>query len=332
MDESRRPPRPTPGDGRGASRSRRGSGAADGRRPARPAGPSRPGRADRSDRPGRPDRAARRRLLRVVPDEAAGPDTRPIGAAEAPSPPTGGGRAARPARPAGPARPGRPRGVDRRALLADATQPLDAVDVPAERTSVEDQPVRILAAVPDPDPAPDTASRAERSATSARRRPRRGGGRPPPPRPPPGGGGGAPPGGPRRKERRARAREAVRLAKAGGEYRSDRRVVIGVACVAVLSMVALLIVAQPMRLWQQQRRDIAEAQESVDEIRAQRRRVQEQTERMNTDAAVREHARSLFEMSDEGKPIAFIPPTAAVDLGLPETWPFTGIERELGAG
>lgn len=87
-----------------------------------------------------------------------------------------------------------------------------------------------------------------------------------------------------------------------------------------------------MRQWREQRQEIGDGQQRLDAIERQRERTREQTEELGSDETVRRTARELFEMVDPGEDLVVVLPPPSEDLGLPNTWPFTGVERELGLG
>lgn len=145
-------------------------------------------------------------------------------------------------------------------------------------------------------------------------------------------------------ERADRADRPVRRARS--EHRADRvpdrtdvprRLRIrgwmpAAALLLVLLGVSAMVIAQPLRQWRDQQNDISSAQRRLDDVRAERELVQDLTEDLRSDASIRRHARELLDMVDPGEDLVIVLPPGSPDLGLPDTWPFTGVERELGMG
>lgn len=136
----------------------------------------------------------------------------------------------------------------------------------------------------------------------------------------------------RRRERRRHDRDLFAADGDADAGASRRRVGIAVLCGVTLAAAALVVIAQPFGQWRSQQRDIAEAHERLEDVREQRRLIREQTEEMRGEAAIRRYARAMFEMVDPGEDLVIVLPSSVEDLGLPDIWPFTGVERELGTG
>lgn len=105
-----------------------------------------------------------------------------------------------------------------------------------------------------------------------------------------------------------------------------------VALVLVLLGVAATVIAQPLRQWRDQQKEISVAERRLADVRAERETVQDLTEKLRSDSSIRRHARELLDMVDPGEELVIVLPPGSTDLGLPDAWPFTGVERELGTG
>ena len=96
------------------------------------------------------------------------------------------------------------------------------------------------------------------------------------------------------------------------KVRARRRALVGLA-VLVLFVGVLLVAVFPTRTWWDQRSETAEAEAELAEVRAER-----------------ERTAALIETLETPEEIAILP--APVDpIGLPDGWPFTGVERAFGA-
>lgn len=111
-----------------------------------------------------------------------------------------------------------------------------------------------------------------------------------------------------------------------------RHLIIAIVVLTVFGALGYQVVAGPLRQWRDQRQEIDAAEQRLEEVREERRRIGEQIDDANRESEVRRSARELFEMVDPGDDLVVIVPEPIDDLGLPGTWPFTGVERELGAG
>lgn len=98
-------------------------------------------------------------------------------------------------------------------------------------------------------------------------------------------------------------------------------------------LVGVLFVAVfPMRPLLGQRQDTARAEAELSQVQAQRAAVARETERLTTDEEIEKQARSEFGYVKPGEEAYNVLPAPTDPIGLPESWPFTGVERALAAG
>lgn len=134
----------------------------------------------------------------------------------------------------------------------------------------------------------------------------------------------------RRKDRRAAKTPVDRRVR--HRHLHNRQTVVGFLCAALLICGALFVISQPYRLWHQQKAEAASAQTKLDGIRAERSRIKDQLEVLGTDAEVERQARQYLNMVDPNQQPVTVLPAPIEPIGLPETWPFTDVERELASG
>jgi cell division protein FtsB len=109
-----------------------------------------------------------------------------------------------------------------------------------------------------------------------------------------------------------------------------RRLVAGLI-VTVLLAGFLVFAVFPTRTFFQQRRDAAAAEAELAKVKAERAEVQREKHRLQTDAEIARRAREELGMVEPGEEAYDILPTPVAPIGLPPGWPFTGVERVLGA-
>lgn len=80
-----------------------------------------------------------------------------------------------------------------------------------------------------------------------------------------------------------------------------------------------------------QRASTAKAEAELRDVQAQRAVTAKQSERLSSKAEIEKRAREDFAMKHPGQEIVNILPTPTDPIGLPDTWPFTGVERAFGA-
>src|SRR4051794_15738896 len=97
-------------------------------------------------------------------------------------------------------------------------------------------------------------------------------------------------------------------------------------------LVAVLLFAVfPTRSWIAQRKEAAAAQQELDDVRAQRATTKQSTKKLKTDDYIERTATAEFGYVYPGEELYPILPAPADPIGLPDGWPFTGVERALGA-
>lgn len=111
-----------------------------------------------------------------------------------------------------------------------------------------------------------------------------------------------------------------------------RRRLVGALAFTVLAVGVLFAAISPLTSWWEQRSDTAATQEELQEIRAERERVQAETERLTTPEEIEKQARAELGFQRPGEETYNHLPAQLEPIGLPETWPFTGVERTIGAG
>lgn len=109
-----------------------------------------------------------------------------------------------------------------------------------------------------------------------------------------------------------------------------RRLVAGLVC-TVLLVGVLFVAVFPTRTWFAQRDATTRAEAELEQVQAERARIARETERLGTDEEIEKEARSSgYRMPNEE--VINVLPVRTDPIGLPETWPFTGVEQVLGAG
>jgi cell division protein FtsB len=115
-----------------------------------------------------------------------------------------------------------------------------------------------------------------------------------------------------------------------GKIKARRRALAGLV-VTVMLVAVLLFAVFPTRSWLAQREETAAAQQELDEIREQRATTKQATERLETDEYIEQTAVDEFGFVYPGEELYPILPSQTDPIGLPEGWPFTGVERVFGA-
>jgi len=115
-----------------------------------------------------------------------------------------------------------------------------------------------------------------------------------------------------------------------GKIKARRRALAGLV-VTVLLVAVLLFAVFPTRTWLAQRRETAAAQEELRELRAQRATAKAMRDKLETDEYIEQQAKEQLNMVNPGEEAYNILPAPTDPIGLPEGWPFTGVERVFGA-
>ena len=119
-----------------------------------------------------------------------------------------------------------------------------------------------------------------------------------------------------------------RAARAQAQAR--RRLMLGLT--ATVMLVGVLFVAVfPARTYLDQRSATKAAEAELAEVRAERAAVQRESKRLETPEEIEKRAREEFGYTKPGEETYNILPAPADPIGLPDSWPFTGVERALGA-
>ncbi len=115
-----------------------------------------------------------------------------------------------------------------------------------------------------------------------------------------------------------------------GKIRARRRLLAGLAVTVLLAGV-LLFAVFPTRTWWQQRNDTAATAEQLAQVKAERAQVKREQARLETDEEIARRAKEELGYVKPGEEAFAILPAPAEPIGLPEGWPFTGVERVFGA-
>ena len=120
------------------------------------------------------------------------------------------------------------------------------------------------------------------------------------------------------------------MARPSPRVLARRRILVGLAGLVLLVGV-LLVAVFPTRTWWDQRAETAEAERELAEVTAERERVQRLTETLKTPEEIARLARQELGYVNPGEEAFSVLPTPVEPIGLPEGWPFTGVERAFGA-
>jgi len=93
--------------------------------------------------------------------------------------------------------------------------------------------------------------------------------------------------------------------------------------------VVLGVLVMPGRLWVGQRNDIAQAQEQLDELKAENRRLTVKVDRLGSAALIEHAARENFGWVHPRDEVYTIPPAPPLRVELPEVWPFGLLQEPL---
>ena len=101
--------------------------------------------------------------------------------------------------------------------------------------------------------------------------------------------------------------------------------------VTVMLVGLLFVGVFPARTYLDQRSATKAAEAELREVRAERAAVKRESERLETPAEIEKRAREEFGYKKPGEETYNILPAPTDPIGLPEGWPFTGVERVFGA-
>jgi len=108
--------------------------------------------------------------------------------------------------------------------------------------------------------------------------------------------------------------------------------IIGGVVMSVLLLGFLLFAVFPSGQWWQQRKDTAQVQADLDEVRAAKARVEQEQALLRTEAEIARRAKEEFGYVNPGEDAYNILPAPTDPIGLPAGWPFIGVERVFGTG
>lgn len=115
-----------------------------------------------------------------------------------------------------------------------------------------------------------------------------------------------------------------------GKIKARRRAVAGLV-VTVMLVAVLLFAVFPTRSWLAQRKDTAAAEQELADLKAKRATTNAMKDKLETDEYIEQQAKEEFGYVHPGEEAYNILPAATDPIGLPEGWPFTGVERVFGA-
>lgn len=101
--------------------------------------------------------------------------------------------------------------------------------------------------------------------------------------------------------------------------------------VTVLLVGVLLFAVFPTRSWLAQRSETATAQQELDDLKAQSAKVTAEQKKLRTAEEIERRAKEELGYVNPGEELYPILPAPTDPIGLPEGWPFTGVERVFGA-
>ncbi len=111
--------------------------------------------------------------------------------------------------------------------------------------------------------------------------------------------------------------------------RRPRARLVGALVVSVLFVGVLLIAVFPTRSYLAQRASVHQAEQRLNELNRENRRLAAQTRRLTTPAEIERLARGQYGLVRPGEQAYAILPAPKPPIGLPELWPFAGFEHLL---
>lgn len=110
-----------------------------------------------------------------------------------------------------------------------------------------------------------------------------------------------------------------------------RRRLVGAVTASVVAIAVLFLAGLPVKTYLQQRNDTRRAEAALAEVQEERQRIARETSRLETPAAIEERAREELGFQRPDEETYNVLPVPSEPLGLPDAWPFTGVERALGS-
>lgn len=111
--------------------------------------------------------------------------------------------------------------------------------------------------------------------------------------------------------------------------RGRRRLVGGLAA-TVISVGVLFVGVFPVNTYRTQRAATVKAEAQLRDVQAERARVKQASQLLQTDPEIERRAREWFGYQLPDEQIYNVLPAPADPIGLPDAWPFAGVERLLG--
>jgi len=103
--------------------------------------------------------------------------------------------------------------------------------------------------------------------------------------------------------------------------------------VATVLMVGVLFVGVfPTRTYLAQRASVRKSEAELRDLEAERAAVKRETATLETTAEIERRARADLGYVKPGEEAYNVLPGRTAPTGLPDTWPFVGVERALAAG
>ncbi len=112
------------------------------------------------------------------------------------------------------------------------------------------------------------------------------------------------------------------------KVRRRARIMVGLA-VTVLLVGVLFVAVLPTPTFLEQRSETAQLESELAEVQAEREAVQAEIDRLGTDSEVEALARRNGYVRP-GEEAYNVMPTPIDPIGLPDTWPFAGVEEAMG--
>ena len=99
---------------------------------------------------------------------------------------------------------------------------------------------------------------------------------------------------------------------------------------SVILLGVLFVAVFPTTTYLRQRTDTRQAEAQLRAVEAERAAIKRESDKLTTPAEIEKRAREEFGYKKPGEETYNILPAPADAIGLPDTWPFTGVERALG--
>lgn len=110
-----------------------------------------------------------------------------------------------------------------------------------------------------------------------------------------------------------------------------RRRAVALMVFGVIFIGFLMFAVFPTGSWWQQRNQTAAAESELADLQAARAKIEREQALLKTDAEIERRAKEEQGFVNPGEEAYAILPAPTDPIGLPEGWPFTGVERVFGA-